>query len=186
MDLNGLCPLGLLCMSGPEDAPREPVKSSSSSTVCFRRPQTLLATIIKPPIIINPPTETNTPIKVFLVLSLIPELPDPPLPPSMLGVLVTVLVLTATSALVVRTWENVLLPLAVITVVTTCLVALETEVEVVTDVTLDDPVEERDCCWLDWADEEEVPEVVTGPTVELGGVDVACEADVDEASSDEV
>lgn len=58
--------------------------------------------------------------------------------------------------------------------------------EVVTGFSLDELVGVRDCS-ADRTDEEEgVSEVVTGPAVELGGSDVACEVGVGVASGEEL
>lgn len=80
-----------------------------------------------------PPTPTTTPIIVRFDPELRPELPEPPSLELRLGVVVlsVTAVVTATRALVVSTWEKVLLPLTVRTVVTTSLVALDTLVVVI-------------------------------------------------------
>jgi len=69
-----------------------------------------------------PPIPTTTPIMVFLLEELSPELPELPLLPLRLGVPVEVdllLVVTGTRPLLVMTWAIVLLSLTVMIVVTT-------------------------------------------------------------------
>lgn len=115
--------------------------SSSSSGDLFRRPQSLQLTSARTPRRAAPPTPTTTPMMMFLFFVLKPPLSASPSELPSRGVVVTVLVLTATSALVVSTCDMVLLPLTVTMVVTTCWVALETEMDVVTTTSLDDVVD---------------------------------------------
>jgi len=67
---------------------------------------------------IAPPTPTTTPMMIFFCDAVIPELPEPPLPPFKLGEPLAVGLLDA-EALLVMTREMVLLPLTVTMVVTT-------------------------------------------------------------------
>jgi hypothetical protein len=67
---------------------------------------------------IAPPTPTTTPMIIFFCDGVIPELPEPPLPPFKLGEPLAVELLDAEGLLVI-TREMVLLPLTVTMVVTT-------------------------------------------------------------------
>ena len=98
------------------------MRSLSSSPTFRFLPHILQATTATPPIIIAPPIPTTTPMIVRLVDGLNPELFELLSLPASPGaaVEVEVDVETATSALVVRTWLNVLLPLTVTIVDVTC------------------------------------------------------------------
>lgn len=82
-----------------------------------------------------PPTPTTTPMMTRLEEELRPELFELLLPPAKPGAAVDVEVVvdTALSALVVRVWSKVELPLTVRIVVTTCCIALLTDVDGVID-----------------------------------------------------
>ncbi len=88
----------------------------SSSVSCFFLPQIRHATTAKAPISIAPPIPTTTPIMMFFCDDVMPELPEPPLPPFKLGESVDVGSLDG-EALLVMTREKVLLPLTVTMVV---------------------------------------------------------------------
>ncbi len=88
----------------------------SSSVSCFFLPQIRHATTARAPMSIAPPIPTTTPIMMFFCDDVMPELPEPPLPPFKLGESVDVGSLDG-EELLVMTREIVLLPLTMTMVV---------------------------------------------------------------------
>ena len=134
----------------------------------------------KPPRIIAPPMPTTTPMMTRLEEELRPELFELLLPPAKPGAAVDkdVEVDTALSALVVRVWSKVELPLTVRIVVTTCCVALITEFDGLIDerselvdwVPVDGPTEDCETPGLE-------EDVVVRSDVDVREIDCVCEAE---------